>query len=190
MLNSAPIAALKVLSISQCKMWLIFPAACYLITEHIFGIIINSWQHGMLLFHKIRGKQLGVQQWEWLVLLAFCTYLAELRNRRARGYRVLLSRCGSTLLFPEHGKCFGHSAPFGIMQSALTKNHIELYSLQTCRRLPLFWIYTEPGMFTLCSHLNPTQLRNHSNTLHMVYMMQFPCIHVSYRVKMNTDSIL
>lgn len=74
MLNSAPIAALKVLSISQCKMWLIFPAARYLITQHIFGIIINSWQHGILLFHKIPGKQLGVQQWEWLVLLAVPTW--------------------------------------------------------------------------------------------------------------------
>lgn len=74
MLNCAPIAALKVLSISQCKMWLIFPAAHYLITEHIFGIIINSWQHGILLFHKIPGKPLGVQQWECLLLFTVPTW--------------------------------------------------------------------------------------------------------------------
>lgn len=45
---------------------------------------------------------------------------------------------------------------------------MELFSLQTCRKLPLFWIRAEPGMFSLCSHLNTTQQRYHPNTLHMV----------------------
>lgn len=131
MLNSAPIAALKVLSISQCKMWLIFPAARYLITEHIFGIIINSWQHGMLLFHKIPGKQLGVQQWEWLCCWQY------LRNRGGRGCRFILSRCGSTLLFLEHAKGSGRSASFGKQCRELSVRATWSFSL--CR--PAEWCF-------------------------------------------------
>lgn len=64
------------------------------------------------------------------------------------------------------------------MQRALSKSHMELFSLQTCRMVPLFWICTEPGMFTLCSHLNTTQQRYHPNIFHMVlYYANFMYLH-------------
>lgn len=167
MLNSAPIAALKVLSISQCKMWLIFPAARYLITEHIFGIIINSWQHGMLLFHKIPGKQLGIQQWEWLVLLAVPAWQSW-RTEEEEDTESSSLDVGALCFSRGMASALGTQHLWDIMQRALSENHMELFSLQTCRKLPLFWICTELGMFTLCSHLNTTQWRHHPNTLHMV----------------------